>query len=589
LTEPTTSASGPIHFSVFQVNLHTGEIRKNGSKIKLEGQPFQILALLLEQPGELVTREELEQKLWAPGTFVDFEHSINTAVKRLREVLGDSADSPHFIETLPRRGYRFIYPVDCRPVPTEVSRPTGWWRSRWVFAPLGIVALLGILLAVNFGGLRHGLLPASVAPRIESLAVLPVANLTGDPAQEYFADGMTEELITEFSKVHAFKRVIPRTSAMAYKGAKKPLREIARELGVDAVLEASLLQTRGQVRITVRLIDGTTEQNLWADRYERNLSEVPTLYTRVVGAVARQLGLTLTSAEQARLASVRPVNPEAYDAYLRGRALDANFDNPEKLGIARTQFERALQADPEYPLGLAGLADVEARYCRNVELSEACLQRAEALAVHALARDPNLALPHVALGHVYGTRYDYAHAERELRKAVELDPNDPSAWMLLAWALSYKQPPEALEAEAAAREAIRLSYSMASSYYQLGRALMLQGRYGEAIAAFDQALRLDADFASPHVGLAQTYLAQGNYKQALAELDKWGDSRKTPHVVFQRSLIFAAQGEKEKALEKLEQALSGGYRDFAQIDASPYLSSLRSDLRFQQLIRRYRK
>jgi len=257
--------------------------------------------------------------------------------------------------------------------------------------------------------------------------------------------------------------------------------------------------------------------------------------------------------------------------------------------MARAQFERTLQVDPEYPLGLAGMADVEARYCRNVELSEACLQRAEGLAGRALARDPDLALPHVALGHVYGTRYDYARAEKELRKAVELDPNDPSGWMFLAWALSYKQPPDALEAEAAAREAIRLSYSIASSYYQLGRALMLQGRHSEAVVAFEQALRLDADYAAPHVGLGQTYLAQGNYEQALAELDKWGDSRKTPHVVFQRSLILAAQGRKEKAFEKLEQALAGGYRDFAQIDASPYLSSLRSDPRFQQLIRRYRK
>jgi len=399
-----TSGPCPIHFGIFQVNLHTGELRKNGSRIKLEGQPFQILALLLERPGELVTREQLEQELWAPGTFVDFEHSINAAVKRLREALSDSADSPHFIETLPRRGYRFIYPIDGKPNALEVPRPAAWWRSRWVFGLLGIVIVLGMLLAANIGGLRRRLLSASVSPRIESLAILPVVNLTGDPAQEYFADGMTEELITEFSKIHTFKRVIPRTSAMAYKGAKKPLREIARELGVDAVLEASLLQTRGQVRITVRLIDGTTEQNLWAERYERNLSEVPPLYTRVVGAVARQLALTLTPAEQERLASVRPVNPGAYDAYLRGRALDADSDNPEKLRMARAQFERALQVDSEYPLALAGLADVEARYCRNVELSEACLQRAEALAVHALARDPNLALAHVALGHIYGTR-----------------------------------------------------------------------------------------------------------------------------------------------------------------------------------------
>ena len=585
----TTSAFRPVRFGVFQVNLHTGELWKNGSKIKLEGQPFQILTLLLERPGELVTREELEQKLWPPGTFVDFEHSINTAVKRLREVLGDSAESPHFIETLPRRGYRFIYPFDWGPAVAPIHPPARQRLARWVVVSLGIATVLGILLAATFDNLRTRLLPMFVAPRIESLAVLPVANLTGDPAQEYFADGMTEELITEFSKVRAFKRVIPRSSVMAYKGAKKPFSEIAKELDVGTVLEASLLETRGRVRITVRLIDGKTEENLWADRYERNLSEVPPMYTRVVGSVAKQLGLALTPAEQARLANVRPVNPEAYDSYLRGRALAANFDNPEKLAIARTQFERALQADPEYASALAGLADVEARYCRNVELSETCLQRAEEVAGRALARDGNLALAHVALGHVYGTRYDYAHAEKELRQAVELDPNDPSGWQFLAWALSYKQPPEALEAEAAAREAIRLSFSMASSYYQLGRSLMLQGRYGEAIAAFEESLKLDADFASPHVGLAQTYLALGHYERALAELDKWGDSRKTPHVVFQRSLIFAAQGDKGRALEKLQEALAGGYRDFAQIDASPYLSSLRSDSRFQQLVRRYRK
>lgn len=218
-----TSASEPIHFGVFQVNLHTKELRKNGSKIKLEGQPFRILALLLERPGELVTREELEQRLWGDGTFVDFEHSINTGVKRLRDVLGDSADSPHFIETLPRRGYRFIYPLDGAPALAAVHPP-----ARWVVASLGIAVMLGVLLVANFGRLRGRLLPMAAAPRIESLAVLPLENLTGAPEQEYFVEGIHDELITQLAQVSSLK-VISRYSAIQITQQRgKSLRDIAR-------------------------------------------------------------------------------------------------------------------------------------------------------------------------------------------------------------------------------------------------------------------------------------------------------------------------------------------------------------------------
>src|SRR6266568_1178233 len=261
---------GAVRFGVFEVDLRAGELRKQGVKIKLQEQPFHLLQMLLEHPGEIVTREELRERIWPADTFVDFDQGLNNAIKRLRESLGDSPDNPRFIETVPRHGYRFI-------------------------GNLGVTS-----------------------GQIKSLAVLPLENLSRDPEQEYFAEGMTEALITTLAKIGEL-RVVSRTSVMLYKGVHKPLREIARELEVDAIVEGTVLRIGRRVRITAQLIDVAKESHLWAESYERDLRDVLALQSELAQAIAREVQVKLTPQERAHLAQTRPVDPEAYEAYLKGR------------------------------------------------------------------------------------------------------------------------------------------------------------------------------------------------------------------------------------------------------------------------------
>ena len=315
-----------LRFGVFEVDLRTAELRKQGLKVKLHGQPFQILALLLERPGELVTREEIRAKLWPGDAFIDFEHSVNSSIKKLREALGDDAAAPRFVETLPRHGYRFIAPVEAGarqelPLPTTGPRAIheSPLRRHWVVAVAGglVVAVVAVLFAVNVAGLRDRLLRRTqTVPKIESIAVLPLENLSHDPEQEYFADGMTEELITNLGKVSAL-RVISRTSVMRYKGTKKPLPEIANELNVDALVEGTVLRSGNRVRITANLLYARTDRHLWAETYERDLRDVLSLQDEVTQAVARAIKVALSPAESSRLAAVRSVKPEAYELYLQ--------------------------------------------------------------------------------------------------------------------------------------------------------------------------------------------------------------------------------------------------------------------------------
>src|SRR2546427_10115363 len=292
--EDLRSARTSVRFGAFELDQDAGELRKQGTRMKLQEQPLQMLQVLLQRPGEVVTREELQQKIWPSDTFVDFDHGINNAIKRLREALGDAAETPHYIETLPRRGYRFIGKIEGE------------------------------------------------APRMRSLAVLPLENLSHDPQQEYFAEGLTEALITTLAKIGEL-RVISRTSAMLYKGVRKPLREIARELEVDAIVEGTVLRAGRRVRVTAQLIDAPKEMHLWAESYERDLRAVLALQAEVAQAIAREIRVKLTPVDEARLAKSHPVNPEAYEAYLKGR----NYCNrrPSEFAKAIQCFQEAIAKD----------------------------------------------------------------------------------------------------------------------------------------------------------------------------------------------------------------------------------------------------
>src|SRR2546430_512597 len=335
---------GAVRFGVFEVDLRAGELRKRGVKVKLQDQPFLILQVLLEHSGEVVTREQLREKIWPSDTFVDFDQGLNNAIKRLRESLSDSPENPRFIETIPRHGYRFI-------------------------ANLGVTP-----------------------GQIKSLAVLPLENLSRDPEQEYFAEGLTEALITTLAKIGEL-RVVSRTSAMQYKGVHKPLREIARELEVDAIVEGTVLRVGHRVRITAQLIDAAKESHLWAESYERHLRDVLHLQAEVAEAIAKQVQVKLTPQERAHLAQTQPVNPEAYEAYLKGRYHWLRRSS-EELPKAVQYFERAIEMDPTYAAAYAGLADsLSGLGVYFVAPDQGCRQ-AKRLAVQALEMDPRLSEAH---------------------------------------------------------------------------------------------------------------------------------------------------------------------------------------------------
>jgi serine/threonine protein kinase/predicted Zn-dependent protease len=467
-------------------------------------------------------------------------------------------------------------------------------KPRWLARPRLLVAasLVVAVLVVGMAGLwwyRTRVVPSAVAVAAKaSIAVLPLQNLSGDPANDYFSDGMTEEISTKLSRIQGLK-VASYSSALRFKGAQKSPEEIARELQVRYLLAGSVRKAANQVRVSVQLIDASTGFQVWADDFTGDLKDVFALQEQTALKIGGALNLHLTPQEHQAVQHRYTQNAEAYDAYLRGRALILFFDRPEKLDAARRNFERALQSDPKYAPALAGLSWVEGQYYRNLDPNEARLRRAEELAQRALAIDPQLAEAHVALGTVYTDRYEYARAAEEYRTATRLDPENAYAWDALSWALGYQQPPDAATAEKAARESMRLEPSLLASHYHLGRALLLQGRYQDAIAAFEHARALSPTSASPDLGLGQVYLAEGDYGRAVVVLSKSGGPNRGAINYFWLSAAYAAHGDKEKALATLQKALAAGYRDFAAIDASPYFSSLRSDPRFQQLIRQYRK
>jgi TolB-like protein/tRNA A-37 threonylcarbamoyl transferase component Bud32/thioredoxin-like negative regulator of GroEL len=465
-------------------------------------------------------------------------------------------------------------------------------KPRWLARPRLFVAasLVVAVLAAGMAGLwwyRTRPVPSTAAVAAKpSIAVLPLQNLSGDPANDYFSDGMTEEISTKLSHIQELK-LASHSSLARFKGSQKDPQDIGRELQVRYLLVGSVRKAGNQVRVNVQLIDSSTGFQVWADDFVGDLKDVFAVQEQTALKIAGALNLRLSPQEEKAVEHRYTQNPQAYDAYLRGRPLSQYFDRPEKLEAARREFEQALRSDPNYPLALSGLSWVEVQYYRNLDTNASHLRRAEELAQRALAVDPQLADAHVALGLVYGNWYEYARAAEEFQKAVRLEPENAIAWDELSWALAYQQPPDAFGAEKAARESIRLQPSSMSTYYHLGRALLLQGRYGDATAAFNQAKELSPTSTTADLGLAQLYLAQGNYDKAVTLLSK--QPAKAVINLFWLSSAYAGRGDKEKALGTLQKALAAGFRDFAAIDASPHFSSLRSDLRFQQLISRYRR
>ena len=430
-----------VRFGVFDADFRTQELRKQGVRVKLPQQSFQILQMLLEQPGELVTRDQLRQALWPGDTFVDFDHGVNNSIKRIRDALGDSAESPRYIETLPRLGYRFVAPVETQnsadsgtTVLGSETSSSGAIRTKVKGAPRSygirekvlasaVVAAITLLVIISMTRVREPWLGHRSPPRIQSLAVLPLVNLSSDAGQDYFTDGMTEELTTDLGKISAL-RVISRTSAMQYKGTKKSLAEIARELNVDAIVEGTVARSGSHVRITANLLQASPERHLWAESYESEVGDALRVQGQLAQAVAREIQVTLTQNEQHLLAASRPVNPEAQDLYFRGLYVEFEFGTVESSEKAINYFQQAIQKDPNYATAYAGLAEVYANWVPGMNRPRDRLPKAKELALKALQLDDTLADAHSVLGNIeLYYDWDWSAAEEEFKQTMKFNPN----------------------------------------------------------------------------------------------------------------------------------------------------------------------
>ena len=411
----TSAKSDVIGFGVYEFNVVTRELRKDGMRIRLEGQPLTILEMLLERPGELVTREELRNKLWPGETFVDFEHSLNAGVKRLRAILSDSSEHPRYIETQARRGYRFIAAVDRRGVyaqaPAEVppasveTAQAGLTAWSWTLVATIALCIVGLL---GWGWHRWPNRPiAASVPVIRSLAVLPLENLSGDPSQEYFADGMTEEVIGRLSMIGGL-RVISRTSVMQFKNTKLLAPEIARTLGVDALVEGSVTREGNRIRVHAQLIRASTDEHFWSETYDRELRDTLTLESEVAQSIARRVQVTIAGEERARLVGARVISPEVYESYLKGRNTVSRANSRADLEKSVTYFEEAIRKDPAFAPGYVGLASAYNKLGLVVVGGmppEDARQKVISAAGKALELDPEIGEAHAQLAFVHMERW----------------------------------------------------------------------------------------------------------------------------------------------------------------------------------------
>ncbi len=520
--ETATAGHEILRFGVFELNLHTGELRKAGHKIALRPQAARVLVLLTTRPGQLVAREKLRDEIWGAEVFIDFERGLNQCIRQIRAALDDDAETPRYIETLPRLGYRFIGPIldggDALTRGNELAaapRPRLWIPGSKAVAAAAVV-LASLVAATTY--LHIGRKSVEVTPPITSIAVLPLENLSGDPNQDFFAEGMTEELITTLSKISALK-VISRTSVMQYKGVKRPVPQIARELGVDAIIEGSVLRSRDQVRITAQLINASSDTHVWGESYDRDVRDVLTLQSEVARAIAQEIRVAITPAEQRRLAAVHPVNPEAHELYLIGRYHWWKRTAPD-MAKAIEAFKQAIKAEPNYAAAYAGLADAQSISADNgFQPPEMGKAEARAAALKAVALDDSLAEAHIALGNIYDTYdWDWARADAEFRRAIALDPNSAVAYLAYAAYLStVRRDEEAIAAGLHAREldplATRIDAVLAAIYY-------CAHRYDEAIATSQKGLEIDPNDAMGHYILGKSYLQKHMNAQAVAELER---------------------------------------------------------------------
>lgn len=563
-------------FGDFVVDFESFELRKHGVRLKLQDQPFQILRLLLQRPGQLVTREELCSELWADSTFVDFDAGLNAAMRRLRDVLIDSADEPRYIETLPRHGYRFIAPVEVlaeslppRDAPAHVAEAiktherassvaippeliTRPQRNWWVRSLLPACVLIATL------GLGAFTLRSKVFARHQgngtsySIAVLPLQNLSGDPSQDYFAAGMTDALITNLAQSSSL-RVISSTSSMRFKDPHKGLPEIGRELNVGLILEGSVIRSGNHVRVSAQLVDAAKDQHLWARQYDRDLRDVLQLQSELASAVAIEIAGKLTSLEQTRLAApTRKVNPESYEAYLKGEYFIGKWSQ-EGFDKAKGYFQQSIALDPDFADAYAGLAGYYAilAFTASVPPRESWL-KSEDLLAKALAMDPRSVEAHTLRGMIkLQFRCDPAEAKKELEYALQLNPGDMSALDYHSYyLLEIGHTDQAIAEKQRVLEHDPLSVSTNA---ELGLYFLHAGRLDEAISRLNKTLELDPNYPAAHMRLGFAYSQKKQYEQAALEMQKAIALDRNPMRLTHLGELYAAWGKRREALRTIVQ------------------------------------
>jgi TolB-like protein/DNA-binding winged helix-turn-helix (wHTH) protein/Tfp pilus assembly protein PilF len=607
--------SGPspqprVSFGSFEVSPSTGELRKQGIRIKLHEKPLRILLALLDHPGEVVTRKELQERLWPSDTFVEFENGLNNAISRLREALSDTAESPRFIETVPRHGYRFLAEV------SEALPPSRLATSRkWLFVFGGI--LVG---AVAVGGVYR--LTRGHDPAIHSLAVLPFRNLSAGTPDEYFTDGMTDAVTTELAKLGVSK-VISETSVAQFKDTKKPLPEIARALRVDAVVEGAVLREGNKVRITVQLIRGDTDRHIWAESYQRQMTDILALQDEVALGVAHAIKVELSPRATGQPSSPRPVNTEAYEAYLKGRYFMQKPD--DSFFRAGDYFQQAIQLDPGYAPAYAWLAEYYVLISTgplppgHALPKEQALSKARGYAQDAMRLGPDLPESHASLAFLDFQDWSWSAADQEFQRAIALAPGLSEPHLMYSKYLAAMG--RSTEAMTEAQRAVDLNPLSISALGAAALTAFFGGQSDQAIAEGGKILELDPNDPSAYLDMSVGHFQKGMYQEALQEVEKGiilshrdpfflsiaafargrlgqmeqaaklvdemrADSKSGAVDPYFFAIAFVGMGKQKEAIDALEEGYKAHDAYIVGLKCDPLLRPLHSDPRFQDLVRR---
>ena len=618
-------SEAPVQTDVLELDLRRYELRRGSSVLKLEKIPMELLILLVERRDRLVSREEIIARLWGKDVFLDTEQGINTAIRKIRATLGDDPNEPRFLQTIVGKGYRFVGAIRVvgatssavlGPAPasgeTQPSQPKS--VLGWKLGALAVVLLAGgAAIAFRYFDRIRSL------PPVHSIAVLPLKNLSGNPADEYFADGMTDELITNLAKISAL-RVTSYTSVTKYKTSAKPLPQVAQELQVDGIVEGSVLRSGDQVRITAQLIYAPRDQHLWAEEYQRYVRDVLYLQHEVARDIAEQVRVTLTPNEQVRLASGGAVDPIAYESYLRGRSL-WNQRTEGSLLRAIEQFNKAIEADAGYAPAYSGLADCYTTlgYLSYLDPLDA-FPRARDAATRALELDPSLAEAHTSLAYynLYHA-WNWAEAENEFKKAIELNPNYATAHDWYSYYLmALGRFDEAWKEVNRAHELDPLSVNISTD---IGFNHYYRRNYDEAIHQLRGTLSVSPKFPLAHLWLGRAYQQKKMYAEAIDEFNKtdaalpgwvvtiagmgnaygeWGHRAEAEQVLVRLNemgrakyvtpygvaLVYAGLGDKNQAFVWLNKAVAGRSHWLVWLNRDPRWDRLRSDPRFADLKKR---